>query len=692
MKYSVGIDLGTTFSSVAVVDETQRPQILPVCPRKSSIPSVIYFGKHGPQVGDIAKEMQALGETEIAAFFKRNMGDPSFVLNFGGREYTSTDLSALVIAELKRETERILKAEVEQAVITVPAYFNHFQRQATIQAGKMAGLNVLRIINEPTAAALAYGVSQNTDCQTVLVYDLGGGTFDVTLVQMTASELNVLATDGDHELGGKDWDDRIATYLEQQFLAKHPGDSLENNITFHELLVHCEKAKQQLSQREQTQIILNHVSTKETYILTRVQFAQITQDLMERTQHLTEQVLREAGLGWQQVNGVLLVGGSTRMPMVGQYIQAMSGKAPMTGVNVDDAVALGAAIQANLDAQTSHGVQFTLKAKKTIHDVMSHSLGMVAENEDRSRYINSIIIPKNKLIPCVESHPFQLQTFQHQANQLDVYILQGESEKPLQCVILGQYTFSNITHIPNKPAIIDIEYAYDKNGVVAVAATERATRKQLPKHAQIPTDLAWLALPPSSQSKAPTHLAVFLLIDVSYSMDGSALIEAKQAANAFVRKSDLAHISIGLIKFGSQAKVVSELTQNAKRINQAINRLKTDGSTNMTDGLKQAYQKLKTFEGPRFMVLLTDGIPDKPKQAIQEAKKICAKGIKLITIGTGDADKKYLKEMACADNHSIFVTAGAIIPTFSRIAQVLTESGGAINYQLSIESLKNPIS
>ena len=684
MKYSVGIDLGTTFSSVAVVDETQCPQILPSRQRNNSIPSVIYFGNDLPLVGDVAKERQALGETEVASFFKRNMGDPSFVLNFGGREYNSTDLSALLLGELKRETEISLGMEVEQAVITVPAYFNHFQREATLQAGQMAGFNVLRIINEPTAAALTYGLFQKTPCQTVLVYDLGGGTFDVTLVQITASQLEVLATNGDHELGGKDWDDRIATYLEQQFLAKHPHDSLEKSIMLNELLIRCEQAKKQLSQRIQTQISLNHAGNKEIYSVTRSQFVQITQDLMERTQLLTEQVLREAGLSWQQLDGVLLVGGSTRMPMVGQYIQMMSGKPPLTGVNADEAVALGAAIQANLDAEVLNEVPFTLKAKKTIQDVMSHSLGMIAENEDRSRYLNSIIIPKNKPIPRLESRPFQLRTTQDQTNQLDVYILQGESEEPSQCVILGQYTFSNITHIPNKPAIIDIEYAYDKNGVVTVSAIERATQHQLPKQAQIPTDLSWLALPPSLKVQKAEHLAVFLLIDVSYSMDGSPLQEAKQAAKAFVHQSDLAHLSIGLIKFGSQAQIISELTQNTKQINQAISQLKTDGSTNMADGLKQAYLKLQLLKGPRFIILLTDGIPDKPRQAMQEAQKICAAGIQLITIGTGDADKKYLQKMAGANNQSIFVTAGAIIPTFSRIAQVLTESGGDIRYPLSV--------
>jgi molecular chaperone DnaK len=670
MKYNLGIDLGTTFSAVAVVDESGHPKILSTRLGKTLVPSVIYFEGDDILIGDEAKEMQAFGEANIASFFKRNMGDPNFILNFADRDYTPLDLSAIMLRHLKTEAEAALGAVVEQAVITVPAYFNNFQREATIKAGEMAGLKVLRIINEPTAAALAYGLRSKN--QTVLVYDLGGGTFDVTLVHITPSNITVLATDGDHELGGKDWDDRIATYLGQRFLEEHNIDPLENNIAFNDLLVRCEKAKKQLSQRSQARISFSHEGEKETYTLTRAQFEEITKDLMERTQLLTKQVLEDAGLNWKQLDGVLLVGGATRMPMVWQYVEDMSGKKPMTGVNVDEAVALGAAIQANLDS-----VSFTLPSAIKIQDVMSHSLGMVAENEDRSRYINSIIIPKNKPIPCVESRPYQLRTAQDQENQLKVYMLQGESDEPTQCVILGQYTFSEVSHVEGKPAIIDIEYAYDKNGVVTVSATQRETGKNLPQQTQQADDLSWLSLPPQTEMAA-THISIFLVIDVSGSMSGAPLEEAKQAAKEFVKKSDLAHTSIGLIEFGSHAKMISAPTQNAKDINRAIEQLNIHGSTNMTDGLKTAHAELKHGEEPRFIVLLTDGYPDDSSSAMQTARQICADGIELITIGTGGADKDYLKNLACSDENSIFAQAGTVVSTFSSIAQVLTESGGNI--------------
>jgi len=678
MKYSLGIDLGTTFSTVATVDKTGRPKILLNSQGKSLTPSVIYFGGGEPIVGDEAKEMQALGESEVASFFKRSMGDHHFFLNFGGRDYTPTDLSAILLRKLKNDAESDLGSSVNQAVITVPAYFNNFQREATIKAGEIAGLKVLRIINEPTAAALAYGIAKSSSRQTVIVYDLGGGTFDVTIVRITKSAIEVIGTDGDHELGGKDWDDRIASYLGECFRDDHGIDPLDDSITFNDLLVRCEDAKKQLSNRNKARVSITYQGEKEAYEITRSMFEEMTKDLMERTQILTEQVLGDARLKWKELSGVLLVGGSTRMPMVWDYVERMSGKKPMTGMNVDEAVALGAAVQAGMDADT--GVSFTLAGKKQTQDVMSHSLGMVTENEDRSRYINSIIIPKNKRIPCVESRPFQLLTLPDRDNQLEVYMLQGESEIPANSVVLGKYTFSNITHVKGSVAIIDIEYAYDKNGVVTVTAKERSVRKKLPIHIEpVPDDLTWLELPPKIEEEVIfVHISVVLVIDVSGSMEGSPLAEAKKAAKEFVKKSDLAHMSIGLVEFGSDAKKIIGAVQNAKKINRAIDQLSIYGSTNMRDGIRIAHSILKKAEEPRFIVLLTDGYPDDSAGAERAASEAKSKEIDIITIGTGTADRAYLKRLASSDENSVFAHTGNVVATFSKIAQVLTESGGGV--------------
>ncbi len=221
-------------------------------------PSVIYFGPAGPVVGDEAKEMQALGDSDIASFYKRSMGSHTFLLNFGDKDYSPEDLSAIMLRKLKKDAEIELKASVNQAVITVPAYFNNFQRQATINAGEMAGLKVLRIINEPTAAALVYGTSQSSGNQTVLVFDLGGGTFDVTIIRISKTAIEVLATDGDHELGGKDWDDRIAAYLGERFHDDHGINPLDDVMSFNDLLVRCEEAKKQLSNRDRARLVISN--------------------------------------------------------------------------------------------------------------------------------------------------------------------------------------------------------------------------------------------------------------------------------------------------------------------------------------------------------------------------------------------------------------------------------------------------
>lgn len=680
MNYGIGIDLGTTFSSVAVVDQTGRPAVLKNRHDESITPSVIYFGDQGIVVGEEAKEMQALGEFDVASFFKRSIGDPNFTIHMGGRDYSAEDLSEILLRDLKNDAEAALLSSINHAVITVPAYFNNFQREATIRAGRAAGLEILRIINEPTAAALAYGAKWGGEDQTILVYDLGGGTFDITIVKITCDSIDVLATDGDHELGGKDWDDRIAAYLGECFHEEHGIDPLEDSIAFNDLLVRCENSKKQLSSRVKVRLSISHGGEKQAYELTREKFEEITRDLMERTERLTDQIMDDAGLEWSDLKGVLLVGGSTRMPMVYDYVSRMSGKKPMQGVNVDEAVALGASIQASLDmAEAGYCELFTLGAPRKTRDVISHSLGMIAENEDRSRYINSIIIPKNNRIPSVESRPFQLRTFTRHSNVLEVYMLQGESEHPTNSIVLGKYIFSDITHVKGSIAILDISYAYDRNGVVKVDATERSTGKRLPMSIEPPPDdMTWAELPPVEEKVIHLHMSVVQAIDVSGSMAGTPLVEAKKAAMEFVKKSDLAHMSVGLVEFGSHARKCIDTTQNAKNIDRAIKQLNISGSTNMMDGIITAHSMLNSVEEPKFIILLTDGYPDDPGGAVRAADAAKADGIDIITIGTGGADEEYLRKLASCDENSVFAQEGSVVATFSQIAQVLTETAGGV--------------
>src|SRR3954453_17831641 len=391
MATFVGIDLGTTNSVVAYRNAYGRPEVIANREGQNITPSVVYFGTDPPAVGQEAKEWARLGNDEIASFFKPHMGSPLYQLRFHGRDYNATDLSALVLRRLKEDAEAKLGEPVEQAVITVPAYFADAQRKATIDAGNAAGLEVLRIINEPTAAALAYGLQKTGGRETVLIYDLGGGTFDVTIARITPREIAVLSTAGDHDLGGKNWDDRIATFLSEKFAVETGVDPLDDPVALNEVLVRSEQAKWTLSERTTTRITLQLGTERRSYELTRAEFESMTFPLLDRTRSLTEEALAEASMSWKDLSGVLLVGGSTRMPMVRSYVTEMSGAAPRAGVNVDEVVALGAAIQAAMEVgqgAESAAIGFTLAGARRVQDVMSHSLGTVAVSNDGTSYVN----------------------------------------------------------------------------------------------------------------------------------------------------------------------------------------------------------------------------------------------------------------------------------------------------------------
>jgi len=686
IKHVAGIDLGTTNSVITIINKEGQPEPVLNKDKKTITPSVIYFDPD-PVVGDEAKEMQAIGENNIASFFKRNMGDNNYLLSFYGKDFTPIDLSALILKKLKGDAEHALQENITDVVITVPAYFNDIQRRNTIQAGEQAGLNVLRIINEPTAAALGYGVNKSNKPQTNLVYDLGGGTFDISIVRLSDNNIEVLATDGDHNLGGKDWDDRIAAYTAQQFEEQYGLNPLHDKDGYNDLLVRVENAKKSLSNRSKISVSIHFEGQKGTVDLTREKFEELTSDLMERTIYLTNQTLESCGLSWTDISGILLVGGSTRMPIIHTFAKEKLGIPPMTGVNVDEVVSRGAAIQASMDIQKNQNL-FVIAPH--VQDVMSHSMGVVAINEDHTQYVNSIIIPKNRKIPCVEQRPFQLKTHFQLENKLEVYMTQGESDLPLECTILGKYSFFDVPHAKNGMAILDISYAYDKNGMVQVSAIERNSNSTLPmKIEPVPDDISWLALPPQEDEVIATHVSIYLCIDTSSSMYSGPIEEAKEAALQFVEKCDLTNMSIGITSFSCEAEVILSACQNAKKIEKAIYQLDAEGGTNMTDAIVITHEKLKSIEGPRFIVLLSDGSPNSRDTAEMAAKGCHNDNIDIITIGTGGADTNYLNKLASCDEANIFASSGDLIKTFSKIAQVLTETSGGT--QLSNSQKKTGI-
>jgi molecular chaperone DnaK len=673
----VGIDLGTTFSAVAFINKDGRPEVIVDEEGHRLTPSVVYVGEGRPIVGFEAKEKQGSGATEIASFFKRHMGESNFELEFGGRSFNPIQLSALVLMRLKAVAERHLGESVTHAVITVPAYFNNIEREATIRAGNEAGLQVSSIVNEPTAAALAFGVRPSTGAQTLLVYDLGGGTFDVSVVRITPDEQHVLGTEGDHSLGGKDWDDCILQYLAKGVADEFGKDLLEGDIN--ELLVKAEAAKKALSSRQSVDITVQMAGHRSSYRLTREQFESLTLDLMQRTGRLTEQLLEEIGIGWMDLTNVLLVGGSTRMPMVRIWVEKLLGKPPLTTINPDEAVAMGAAIQAAMDMeQAGTKPMLSLAGRKKSVDAISHSLGMIAIHGDGSRYVNSRIIPKNRPIPACFTRPYRLRVSRRGPGKADVYLTQGETDNPLDCAYLGKYVLSGIPAVSGDEAVLDVTYAYDRNGVVQVSGVERITKQPLVLSIEsLPEDVPARFMKPPEAERAPEHLTVYLAFDLSGSMSGDPLREAQKAAHAFLEGCDISATSVGLISFSDAVLVDAKACQNAKTIERAIDGLECGrtGYGNATHPFDEIQRQMKSVEGKRYAVVLADGAWNDQPEAIRKARTCHESGIEVIGVGFGDVDKEFLRQISSSAEQGIFIDMSALAETFSTIAQELTEGG-----------------
>jgi molecular chaperone DnaK (HSP70) len=682
MAPAIGIDLGTTYSAVAWITPDGKPEVIPDEAGQPLTPSVVSFASGAPVVGAAAKEDQARGEPDVAAFFKSSMGDRAFRRSLGGREWTAAGLSSLVLGHLRAQAERALGEPVPQAVITVPEYFTHPQRTATMDAGRIAGLDVRRIISEPTAAALAYGLRPGVSTGRFLVYDLGGGTFDVSLATLTADELEVIATAGDHELGGRDWDDRLAMELAERFRAETGGDLLAGDAG--ELLVAIEQLKRTLSARRSAEIRVSDGRASARYTVTRDEFEAMTADLLERTALLTAQALADASLTWADVSGVLPVGGSTRMPMVASWVQRMSGRPPMSGIHPDHAVALGAAVQAALLAEEASAAGLgpgrpagrpLLPGPKRVRDVVAHSLGMIAESEDGSQYVNSVLLRRNQAIPCQEVRPYQFHVAGADA-ELEVYLTQGETGSPADCSYLGRYLVTGFGGGKPGPDVIDIAYSYDANAVVNVAATRRSTGAPLTVTVgELPDDVPDRFMLPPARRSARGPMTVYLAFDLSGSMSGRPLQEAQKAAREFVSQVDLTTTAVGLIAFSDSVLVELKASQNATDIGRAIDGLfiGRTGGGNAGHPFDHLLSMLKDRTGGRYGVVLADGVWDRQPHAVDRARRCHQEGIEIIAIGFGGADRRFLDQIASSTENAFFTSMNDLTTTFSTIARELTE-------------------
>lgn len=469
----IGIDLGTTFSAVAVVNDHGRPEILPNREGERITPSVVLFDGENPIVGSIAKRSAVASPHSVVEFIKRQMGDMSWKFETdGGTEYRPESISALILKRLREDAEAALGEQVTEAVITVPAYFNDTQRKATRDAGKIAGLEVLRIINEPTAAGLAYGLDKAGKAETVLVYDLGGGTFDVTLMRVDKGAIDVIATDGDRNLGGFDWDNVLMEFLNDEF-KKAGGSSLFDDPSLEQdLRAKAEIAKKTLSSLNKTTVFLSAGGVSKSVSLTLEQFNEITKHLLNRTSHLLEAVLEDADLSWSDVDKILLVGGSTRMRAVPALVEKVTGKKPSVELHPDEVVAMGAAIQGAVLKREAGAEGSKAYPIVEISDVISQSLGVIALNGVDEEE-NSIILPRQTKVPCENTETYS--TTAERQREINLKVTQGEGTDPRDVKIIGEYPFP----IPPYPkgAPLAVSFKFDSNQFVMVTVKDMTSGK-----------------------------------------------------------------------------------------------------------------------------------------------------------------------------------------------------------------------
>lgn len=477
---AIGIDLGTTFSVVACLDDLGRPQTLQNGEGDKITPSVLLFEGNDVIVGKEAVKAFATDYAAVAECAKRDLGNRMFAKTLGGRQYPPEALEAWILNKLRIDAQAQV-GPFEKVVITVPAYFDEVRRKATQDAGYMAGFEVMDIINEPTAAAVAFGFAQGflkTDGtavkdQTILVYDLGGGTFDVTVMRLEGSQFTALATDGDVRLGGRDWDQRLVDLVCEEFIRKHGIDPRDNANAHGRLWREAEDAKRTLSARSKATLACDHQGHAVRLEISRDQFQDLTRDLLDRTSFTTRQTLQAAGLEWKDIDHVLLVGGSTRMPMVVQMLQELSGKEPNRSVSADEAVAHGAALHAGILLARGSGAKPQFKIK----NVNSHSLGVVATDVQTNRKRNAILIPRNTPLPITAKRIFKTQ----KANQRSilVQIVEGESNSPDDCSQLGRCSVRDLPKNLPAQTPIEVRFKYEENGRLTVMVMVQGTDKNL---------------------------------------------------------------------------------------------------------------------------------------------------------------------------------------------------------------------
>ncbi len=675
---AVGIDLGTTYSAIAALGES-GVQLVPNEQRELLTPSVVELPLAGGMiVGTAARRAAALDPDRVFALFKRQMGtDASYRVD--GKQVTPVDLSAAVLGQLRRDAATATGVAIEEATVTVPAYFGNDARIATQEAAARAGLDVRDLVHEPTAAAVAFGVGRSGGSGAVLVYDLGGGTFDVTVVRFTDAAMTVLSTCGDHHLGGADWDAEIAALVAERFERRHGVDPRDEPYAGADLQERAESAKRALSQLDQTAVAVVCGDARDRVIVTRQELEERTRPLLARTEWLVTQALEDAQLRPTELDAVLLVGGSTRMPMCAAALERATGRAPAKGVDPDQAVVRGAAMLASIRRAARSGIGArsaggAIAQLPQVRDVTAHALGFVVVSADGTRYVNEVMIARNAPIPAAASKCHRLASSRGSGpGTLSVYMLQGEAERPLDTQPLGCWTFDDVPAGRKSFVEVEVSYHYDEEGVVQVAAAADGRPLSAPKIDREDRDLRWTEEDPSARHEI--DIAVALVIDISESMRGAKLDEAVDASLGFIDELERAGAQgrIAVVSFGNRARAIVHMGDTPKQARRAVKALAVDGSTNMAAGLDVAAGELSAGAARRVVVLLTDGEPNDRSPTLDVRNRLVEGGVELITRGVAGADSAFLAKLSTGDGE--LVGAGELAGNFRGIARQLMQSG-----------------
>jgi molecular chaperone DnaK len=665
MGINVGIDLGTTYSAVAVFDDAVgQVRVLRNSDDKSCTPSVTHIENGKVKIGDEAKQLQGSGDLNAAAFYKSMMGEKGYTLYLDGKEYSPEELSGLYLRELIRDVSRHNNMQIDGAVITCPAYFNETQRNATINALRSTGLKFLKIINEPTAAIIAYGLT-GTGKKNVMVYDLGGGTFDVTIAEVDGTKVKVLTTNGNHQLGGKNWDAIIADELKQRFFDEHNVNVEDSPEDYYQLKVQCEDIKKRLTNISSTAVVVQSRGYTGKYEITREFFDSATYSLLYETSLLVDKCFSEIGGGfsWKCLDEVVLVGGSTRMPQVKDFVRREYGREPVTkNIDVDTIVAAGAAMQAKLcvenrlvlggaPAGASSATTGGGEKKRPvitggdIQDITSHSLGMLALSKDDTTYKNSIIIKKNSALNTEFGKEYNFA-----GENMDVFVLQGESDTPRDCALLYKYCVSGFKR--GQKNEFSLYFVYNQNGVVDVRVDAKdKTPLRVEKsvvNETIDDVINRLFREKEEQKRKASRAEIMFMVDTSYSMDGEPIAMARDAIFGFMKEIDLSRFTVSIVNFADTGRFECKNENNAGNINNAISLLavETCGVCNKETPLNSFGNMFSEKSASHIIVVLTDGAWNDQETEIRAAKKLKADGITIYAIGFGGADETFLNRIA----------------------------------------------